>query len=704
MAMNMPLANDLSTEGSETLYLQYYTDSARSVVAGSAVAVTIYDTSKGTGTYSLSAGSSSVDEGSSASFTVGTANVDVGSILIYSLSGVSAADVVGGLLSGNTTVGAGGKASFAVSLVADLLTEGAETLIATVQDQSASVTVNDTSKSVVTTNQAPTGSVTITGTATQGQTLLVANTLADTDGLGAITYQWMADNVKIIGATNSTFVLTEAQVGKVILVAASYTDGHGSAETASSRATGVIASAFGAAFGFVELQNLTLKQNAVSGTTTVKFAIYCDASVIGDQKIVGGVVDLVYDYSKVSSAIVSSTTFGESKTAVWSLITHNLAGASANGKIAVVADNDVANPIVDANGKVLTVSLTVTGLVSSFDIGLESGNLGGSTEFKTADNVSHAVTVGASKTASNNAPVALSLDVATDQGVAKSGLLSATDADGNPLSFAKLTGPAHGTVTIDATTGAYTYAPSPRYTGADGFSFVSNDGLVDSAPATVSISVTDTVNTQFQAYSWRTHKLLDGVQVGESGSSALHSTASNGAVSFSAKAGLIIALNAQRPIPTAEDQDTGQAVNLQDAIAILKMIVGLDVNGAGKALSPYQAYAADFDGNGKVELSDAIGVLKHVVGLPAPDVQWLFFNEADASVPGKSSLNPGAMPALTATLATTGATHVGLVGVLRGDVDGSYGGGGSQSLDLAYFQHLAADMGLNLAQFGVYGP
>ena len=163
-------------------------------------------------------------------------------------------------------------------------------------------------------------------------------------------------------------------------------------------------------------------------------------------------------------------------------------------------------------------------------------------------------------------------------------------------------------------------------------------------------------------------------------------------------------MTAVRGIPSAEAAATSQAVNLQDAIAILKMIVGLDVNGAGKALSPYQAYAADFDGNGKVELSDAIGVLKHVVGLPAPDVQWLFFNEADASVPGKSSLNPGAMPALTATLATTGATHVGLVGVLRGDVDGSYGGGGSQSLDLAYFQHLAADTGLNLTQFGVYGP
>jgi hypothetical protein len=201
-----------------------------------------------------------------------------------------------------------------------------------------------------------------------------------------------------------------------------------------------------------------------------------------------------------------------------------------------------------------------------------------------------------------------------------------------------------------------------------------------------------------QAYSWKTHTLLSAVALGDGGRSG--STDALGAVKIFDANGA--ALTASRVVPSAESADTSQAVNLQDAIAILKMIVGLDVNGAGKALSPYQAYAADFDGNGKVELSDAIGVLKHVVGLPSPEVQWLFFNEADTSMPGKSSLSPGAMPALTATLAATGATHVGLVGALRGDVDGSYGGGGSQSLDLPYFQQLAAYTGLNLTQFGVY--
>jgi surface protein len=47
-------------------------------------------------------------------------------------------------------------------------------------------------------NNPPTGAVTISGTAQVGQTLTVANTLADPDGLGAITYQWKRDGVPIM--------------------------------------------------------------------------------------------------------------------------------------------------------------------------------------------------------------------------------------------------------------------------------------------------------------------------------------------------------------------------------------------------------------------------------------------------------------------------------------------------------------------------
>ncbi|KTD57234.1 Ig-like domain-containing protein [Legionella shakespearei] len=89
-------------------------------------------------------------------------------------------------------------------------------------------------------NDAPTGSLVINGVLEQGQTLTASNTLADVDGLGAITYQWQADGVSITGATGETLLLTQALIGKSISVVASYVDGHGTAEGVTSDATAAV--------------------------------------------------------------------------------------------------------------------------------------------------------------------------------------------------------------------------------------------------------------------------------------------------------------------------------------------------------------------------------------------------------------------------------------------------------------------------------
>ena len=104
-----------------------------------------------------------------------------------------------------------------------------------------SVTSSATAK-IQNVNDAPTGSVTISGTATQGQKLTAANKLADVDGLGTVSYQWLADGSAISGATGSTFTLTQDQVGKAVSVKASYTDGQGTAESIASTATAMVAS------------------------------------------------------------------------------------------------------------------------------------------------------------------------------------------------------------------------------------------------------------------------------------------------------------------------------------------------------------------------------------------------------------------------------------------------------------------------------
>ena len=80
----------------------------------------------------------------------------------------------------------------------------------------------------------PTGSVIITGTATSGNMLTASNTLVDSDGLGTITYQWYSGSTAISGATGNTLLVSNAQEGLVILVKASYIDGHGTPESVSS--------------------------------------------------------------------------------------------------------------------------------------------------------------------------------------------------------------------------------------------------------------------------------------------------------------------------------------------------------------------------------------------------------------------------------------------------------------------------------------
>ncbi|MFM6395665.1 MAG: hypothetical protein ACKPFF_03180, partial [Planktothrix sp.] len=89
-------------------------------------------------------------------------------------------------------------------------------------------------------NDLPTGNISITGIAAQNQILTVTNTLEDANGLGTFNYQWQesADNgvtwTNISGATNNTFTLSQAQVGKKVQVQVSYTDKLGTAETVNS--------------------------------------------------------------------------------------------------------------------------------------------------------------------------------------------------------------------------------------------------------------------------------------------------------------------------------------------------------------------------------------------------------------------------------------------------------------------------------------
>ena len=79
-------------------------------------------------------------------------------------------------------------------------------------------------------------------------------------------------------------------------------------------------------------------------------------------------------------------------------------------------------------------------------------------------------------------------------------LANDTDADDDTLDVTLVTGPAHGTLLIGAD-GAFTYTPDADYEGEDSFTYLVNDGTVDSLAATVSLNVDSEAALADQAFA-----------------------------------------------------------------------------------------------------------------------------------------------------------------------------------------------------------
>jgi len=105
---------------------------------------------------------------------------------------------------------------------------------------------------------------------------------------------------------------------------------------------------------------------------------------------------------------------------------------------------------------------------------------------------SNTATVSITVHAPNHPPVASDTSVSVAAGSATPLMLTASDADGDPLTYIIVSPPAHGQ--LSSGTGANrTYTPNAGYTGSDSFTFKANDGLADSNVATVSITVATVV-------------------------------------------------------------------------------------------------------------------------------------------------------------------------------------------------------------------
>jgi hypothetical protein len=168
----------------------------------------------------------------------------------------------------------------------------------------------------------------------------------------------------------------------------------------------------------------------------------------------------------------------------------------------VIANEDTLRTVVlgatDADGDTLTIQIvtqpihgTLAGVPPNITY-TPTANYHGldSFTFKANDGRtdSNPATVSISVVAVNDPPVAQNQSVSTDEDTAKAITLSATDVDGDSLTYSLVADPIHGV--LIGTPPNLSYTPTASYNGPDSFAFTAGDGRLDSNVGTVSITVT----------------------------------------------------------------------------------------------------------------------------------------------------------------------------------------------------------------------
>ena len=127
-------------------------------------------------------------------------------------------------------------------------------------------------------NDAPNGQVVVVGDAIENATLRAdTSTVADADGLGAFSYQWLRDGAAIAGETTDAYTLGNADVNRSISVRVSYVDAHGTAEQLMSAATAPVANVNDAPTG----------RPIIIGTVGENRVLRADAAAVADADGLG---------------------------------------------------------------------------------------------------------------------------------------------------------------------------------------------------------------------------------------------------------------------------------------------------------------------------------------------------------------------------------------------------------------------------------
>ena len=491
-------------------------------------------------------------------------------------------------------------------------------------------------------NSAPTGSITITGTAIQGQTLSVSNNLVDADGLGTISYQWRADGIALGGATAGTLVLTSDYLGKQISVVASYTDGHNIPESVASSATGAVAkvnnapvaAAYGnqsAAVGAAVALNLGQLFSDIDGDA-LSFSATGLPAGLGINSGSGLVSGTAPAISGVHHVTVTATDT-------------QAASASVQFDLSVLIGNSFAASVVTRAGVALP-GVTAYELVSATPAGSLYGFKNMSVDIAAGTGIK-TVTADLFMTGSGNGQSAFTLQGAGGaalQSFQLSGLVDPHNEgfvnEGHPVGGYTLAATnLSGAIAAGSVLGKLTLPLPVSPTG---------NSILDLTGATLGNAVSSDRSLSYTQ-----------VEMGTTGQ--LNATLPDGnlGISLSRGTGDFLVNGTIKPVTAA------------DALDALKLSVGI---AASKGNSWKELISADMNHDGRVTAADALEILKVSVGVNTIQPSWVF-------VPNDVGINPnlGSMTRTTVTYkddinlsSITGPTSATVTGILVGDVNNSW--------------------------------
>jgi gliding motility-associated-like protein len=172
----------------------------------------------------------------------------------------------------------------------------------------------------------------------------------------------------------------------------------------------------------------------------------------------------------------------------------------ANGQSVTVTE-DIAKAVTltgsDIDGNTITYSVVVGpshGVLSGSAPNLTytpTLNYNGPDEFTFKVNDlsvdSNIATVSITITAVNDQPVANNQSLTISEDVTTPIILTGNDPEGSTLTYSIIGSPTHGTITGSGA--SISYVPNLNYNGTDNFTFKVNDGIFDSNPGTISITI-----------------------------------------------------------------------------------------------------------------------------------------------------------------------------------------------------------------------